>query len=146
MAGKKLPSAFAVIEVPKASKLAAAEGKLAIMQKIRERTDDGEKLISFLMNVITGGGTVGQGLTAAQMLFDYGYGKPIEVKVTADATPQHVPAPGVNTLTSAQLEAVITGSFRGDTDLETTPSSVYEVPTQSDAVESIAVPDTQKSE
>lgn len=108
MAGKKISTAFVMTEVPKANKLAAAEGKLELMRRIRDLSGDGEKMVKYLMNVLDGNGNVTQGLEAVKILFAYGYGKPIEVKVTADASD----APkggGLEQLSSAQLEAAIKG-------------------------------------
>jgi hypothetical protein len=109
MARKKLPAAFAVVESPKATKLASAAGKLALMHRIREVTDDGELVLSFLKRVMQGDGSVAEGLSAAKLLLAYGFGKPIETQVTAEATER----PGSNAaiLSSAQLEAVVSGKF-----------------------------------
>jgi hypothetical protein len=104
---KKVPAAFAVVDQRDAPKLAAAEGKLALMRRIRELSGDGEKLVAFLLRVIAGDGTIGQGLQATEILLSHGWGKPITLTVTADATPGgHVSGDPLDTLSTAQLEVV----------------------------------------
>lgn len=124
---KTIPTAFAVVDIPKATKLAAAEGKVALMRRVHQLSNDGEKILAFLFRVMDGDGNVTQGLEAAKMLLAYGYGKPIEVTVTADATPQ--PQGGVSSLTSAQLEAVVTGTLTAPT-VERDPTLGGQLPSE----------------
>lgn len=118
---KKLPAAFAVVSVPKATKIAAAAGKVKLMESIHELSRDGEKMLAFLFRVMDGAGDVDQGLKAAQLLLAYGYGKPVEVQVTADASSMR--PPGAAQLTSEQLHAAISGFASEETDAEITLNS-----------------------
>lgn len=107
---KMVPAAFAVVATPKAQKLVAAEGKLDLMTRAREYTENGEKLLRFLVRVVDGDGSISQGLDATKILLAYGWGKPIETQVTADVSATPAPPVGVKALTTEQLEAVVNGS------------------------------------
>jgi hypothetical protein len=106
---KKVPTAFAVVSTPKATKLVSAQGKLDLMTRAREKTDGGEKILNFLVRVLDGDGSTSQGLEASKILLAYGWGKPIETQVTADVSPTDKPG-SVAMLTADQLEAVVSGS------------------------------------
>lgn len=102
---KKVPAVMAMVEVKKAPAIASAEGKVAMMRRIRELTNEGEDIAMTLVRILKGDGSTNQVLDAAKILLSYGWGKPIETQVTANMTPNV--EGGVSRLTNEQLEDVV---------------------------------------
>lgn len=109
---KKIPAAMAVVRIPRAPQMVVAEGRLAVMERIRRLSDDYEKLISKLMQIATTDESTKNSLAAIEMLFAYGIGKPTEVRVTADASAPQPTSNPLAPLTAEQLEAVATSSIQ----------------------------------
>ncbi len=109
---KKVPAALAVVDLPKAPKLMAAGGKLALMEKIRDLSNNGERIISALFRVMDTSESNKEVLSAAELLLLFGFGRPIETKVSLDATPEASPSgAGVKGLTAEQLHALASGNL-----------------------------------
>lgn len=108
---KRVPLSFAVMSPAKANKALAAEGKSALMQKIRELTNDGEKLAATLMRIATSADKDSDALKAIELLLNHGFGKPVETSVTMDATPK---SGGLNSLTAEQLTALASAPPRAE--------------------------------
>jgi hypothetical protein len=124
---RKIPAAFAVVSPSSAAKLATTEGKLALMVRGRELTQDGELILKTLLHVMQDG-TDSNKLRAAEILLNYCYGKPVETKLVADTSPGGSTAPPQRPLSSEQLEAVVRGEVIADAEIVAPAPDVPSVP------------------
>lgn len=74
------------------------------MERTRKLSDNGEKILAALMRIVTSSDSEKNVIEAADRLLAYGWGKPVEVKLTAEVGPPAEPE-GVKTLSAEQLEA-----------------------------------------
>lgn len=82
-------------------------GKLDMAKGIREDTEDGAKIRRALMRILEGDGSTKEIIDAAKVLLAYGWGKPVEVSVSAEVSGGFNPAASVEALSTEQLEALV---------------------------------------
>jgi hypothetical protein len=118
MRRKPIPT-FAVVKPSEGTRLASAHAKLELMQNIQAQTDGGKWWIAQLMRLATTAEKESVQLSALELLAAYGFGKPIETKVTADMSMPPPSSGDLESISSLQLEAAATAVLEPHVESET---------------------------
>lgn len=106
-------SIASVIPSRQGTKLLASENKLALVLKISELSNNGERMVRTLLDIMENGDDNDHRIKATKLLLEHFAGTPVQTAVVADATPARAELPP---LSNEQLEAIAAG----ETDAEIT--------------------------